>query len=85
MKKCIESLLPGGEDVEILIVDDGSSVFRQLQPTFPEELRAENDRVHENILSLVKMLYLIPAEYPVLRKRMAVFHHLMLLPCIISM
>lgn len=25
MEKCIESLLPGGEDVEILIVDDGSS------------------------------------------------------------
>lgn len=24
MRKCIESLLPGGEDVEILIVDDGS-------------------------------------------------------------
>ena len=25
MKKCIESLLPGGEDVEILLVDDGST------------------------------------------------------------
>ncbi len=25
MKKCIESLLPGGEDVEIVIVDDGST------------------------------------------------------------
>ena len=25
MKKCIESLLVGGEDVEILIVDDGSN------------------------------------------------------------
>lgn len=25
MRKCIESLLPGGEDVEILIVDDGSA------------------------------------------------------------
>ena len=24
MRKCIESLLPGGEDVEIIIVDDGS-------------------------------------------------------------
>ena len=24
MEKCIESILPGGEDVEILIVDDGS-------------------------------------------------------------
>ena len=25
MDKCIESLLPGGEDVEIIIVDDGST------------------------------------------------------------
>ena len=25
MRKCIDSLLPGGEDVEIIIVDDGSS------------------------------------------------------------
>lgn len=25
MKRCIESLLPGGEDVEIIIVDDGST------------------------------------------------------------
>lgn len=25
MRKCIESLLPGGEDVEIIIVDDGST------------------------------------------------------------
>ena len=24
MRKCIESLLPGGEDVEILVIDDGS-------------------------------------------------------------
>ena len=24
MEKCIESILPGGEDVEIIIVDDGS-------------------------------------------------------------
>ena len=24
MRKCIDSLLPGGEDVEIIIVDDGS-------------------------------------------------------------
>ncbi len=28
MRKCVESLLPGGEDVEILIVDDGSAKDR---------------------------------------------------------
>ena len=26
MRKCIDSLLPGGEDVEIIIVDDGSAM-----------------------------------------------------------
>ena len=25
MERCIDSLLPGGEDVEIIIVDDGST------------------------------------------------------------
>jgi len=28
MRKCVESLLPGGEDVEIIIVDDGSTKDR---------------------------------------------------------
>ena len=28
MRHCIESLLPGGEEVEILIVDDGSTKDR---------------------------------------------------------
>ena len=28
MKNCIESILPGGEDVEIIIVDDGSTKDR---------------------------------------------------------
>ena len=28
MRKCIESLLPGGEEIEILIVDDGSTKDR---------------------------------------------------------
>ncbi len=31
MRKCVESLLPGGEDVEILIVDDGSTKDRTAQ------------------------------------------------------
>lgn len=26
MARCIESLLPGGEDVEIIIIDDGSRI-----------------------------------------------------------
>ena len=28
MRKCIDSLLPGGDEVEILIVDDGSAKDR---------------------------------------------------------
>ncbi|MDR2043976.1 MAG: glycosyltransferase family 2 protein [Clostridium sp.] len=31
MQKCVDSLLPGGEDVEILIVDDGSAKDRTAQ------------------------------------------------------
>ena len=41
MRHCIESLLPGGEEVEILIVDDGSTkdntaekVAESLEPSF---------------------------------------------------
>ena len=31
MRNCIESLLPGGEEVEIIIVDDGSTKDRTAQ------------------------------------------------------
>ena len=31
MRKSIESLLPGGEDIEILIIDDGSKKDNTLQ------------------------------------------------------
>ncbi|MBQ4176475.1 MAG: glycosyltransferase, partial [Lachnospiraceae bacterium] len=31
MGKCIESLLPGGEDIEILVVDDGSAKDNTLE------------------------------------------------------
>lgn len=45
MKKCIDSLLPGGEDVEILIVDDGSSddtaaIADEYQEKYPTIVRA---------------------------------------------
>lgn len=45
MRKCIESLLPGGRDVEILIVDDGSSdetpaIADEYQARYPEIVRA---------------------------------------------
>ena len=30
MRRCIDSLLPGGEDVEILIVNDGSQIIRRI-------------------------------------------------------
>ena len=42
MRNCIESLLPGGEDVEILIVDDGSK----------DDTPAIADEYQENILVL---------------------------------
>ena len=50
MDKCIESLLPGGEDVEIIIVDDGSSdgtaaiadAYAQRYPTIIKAVHQEN-------------------------------------------
>ncbi len=51
MEKCIASLLPGGDDVEILIVDDGSSkdrtaeiadAFAERYPTIIRAIHQEN-------------------------------------------
>lgn len=50
MEKCINSLLPGGEDVEILIVDDGSTDdtaviadrFEKQYPTIVRAIHKEN-------------------------------------------
>ena len=44
MRKCIDSLLPGGEDVEIIIVDDGSSdntlqIAKKYEEKFPNIVR----------------------------------------------
>ena len=45
MRNCIESLLPGGEDVEILIVDDGSkdetpAIADEYEAKYPSIIRA---------------------------------------------
>ena len=51
MRKCIESLLPGGEDIEILIVDDGSKKdntaaiadsYQKKYPTIVKAIHQEN-------------------------------------------
>lgn len=47
MRKCIESLLPGGEDVEILIVNDGSkddtaNIGQEYQERYPTIVRLIN-------------------------------------------
>lgn len=50
MKKCIDSLLPGGEDVEIIIVDDGSAddtpriadEYAKKYPTIVKAVHQEN-------------------------------------------
>lgn len=47
MEKCINSLLPGGEDVEILIVDDGST----------DETAAIADRFQEQYPAIVKAIH----------------------------
>ena len=45
MRHCIESILPGGEDVEILIVDDGSKddtskIAHEYEEKYPTIVRA---------------------------------------------
>ena len=46
MRKCVESLLPGGEDVEIIIVDDGSDkddtarIADEYQERYPSIVKA---------------------------------------------
>ena len=45
MEKCIQSLLPGGDDVEILVVDDGSTddtarIADEYQAKYPDIVRA---------------------------------------------
>ena len=49
MRKCIESLLPGGEDVEILVVDDGSGdrtgeIADEYERLYPGIVRASMER-----------------------------------------
>lgn len=45
MRKCIESILPGGDDIEIIIVDDGSSdntleIAKEYEKKYPTIVRA---------------------------------------------
>lgn len=47
MRKCIDSLLPGGEDVEIIIVNDGSSdntmdIAEEYRERFPAIIKVVN-------------------------------------------
>ena len=39
MRNCIESLLPGGDEVEILIVDDGSTIRRRVPMSMRETIQ----------------------------------------------
>ena len=64
MEKCIESLLPGGEDVEILIVDDGSTDdtaaisdrYEKQYPTIVKAIHKENGGHGSNQLELLYLL-----------------------------
>jgi len=45
MEKCIQSLLPGGDEVEILVIDDGSKdrtaeIADEYQEKYPNIVRA---------------------------------------------
>ena len=67
MRRCVDSLLIGGEDVEIIIVDDGSS-----DDTGAQQLCPINNRMHQNIFSDFKIPCLFPAEQLSLRKNIMV-------------
>lgn len=49
MRRCIDSLLPGGEDVEILIVNDGSTdntkdIAEEYRERFPSMVKVINKK-----------------------------------------
>ena len=60
MEKCIESLLVGGEDVEILVVNDGSSdrtaeiadAYAEKYPTIVKAIHQENGGHGEAVWSV---------------------------------
>ena len=60
MRKCVDSLLKGGEDVEILIVDDGSKDdtlkiardYEEKYPTIVKAIHQENKGTLANMLGI---------------------------------
>ena len=57
MRNCIESLLPGGEDVEILVVDDGSGdrtgeIADEYEKRYPGIVRAIHQEADMERLSI---------------------------------
>lgn len=56
MRNCIESLLIGGEDVEIIIVDDGSTKDRTAEITDEYQTR------HPSIVKVIHKENYIPLQ-----------------------
>ena len=54
-------------------------VLWQIQSTFPEQLGAINNRMHQNILPLVQEFHIIPGKDLILGKRRAVAHDFFML------
>ena len=58
MAKAIESALQGGDDVEILVVDDGSkddtlSIAQQYESKYPHIVRAEVNQIFTSVSSRI--------------------------------
>ena len=82
MKKCIDSLLVGGEDVEIIIVDDGSAGDRTAEiadeyaAEYPSVVKALHKKNGGHGSPLGEMMAVLPGKDLPLRKNMAIVHDL---------
>ena len=56
-------------------VVDVEAVLGQLEPAILQELGAIDDRMHEQVLALTEMAYLVPRELLAHREHVAVVHH----------
>ena len=69
MRNCIESLLTGGDRVEIIIVDDGSQkdntleIAREYEAAYPDIIKAVHQENFERAAELRDQIHKLEAEH----------------------